>query len=42
MAANGSGIRFDTVRKIAIGWVFTMPAAAVISGLLYSVFRALF
>jgi inorganic phosphate transporter, PiT family len=42
MAANGSGIRFDTVRKIAIGWVFTLPAAAVISGLLYTVFRALF
>jgi PiT family inorganic phosphate transporter len=41
MAANGSGIRLATVRNIAAGWVFTMPAAALLSGLLYCLFHAL-
>jgi len=41
MAANGSGIRIKTVRNIAAGWVFTLPAAAVLSGLLYWIFRAI-
>jgi len=40
MAANGSGIRINTVRNIAAGWVFTLPAAALLSGLLYWIFRA--
>jgi len=35
MAANGSGLRWMTVRNIAAGWVLTLPAAAVLSGLLY-------
>ena len=30
MAANGSGLRWRTVRNIAAGWVFTMPAAALL------------
>jgi inorganic phosphate transporter, PiT family len=41
MAANGSGVRFATVRNIAAGWVFTLPAAALLSGLLYSLFHSL-
>ena len=41
MAANGSGIRFSTVRNIAAGWVCTLPAAALLSGLLYCLFHAL-
>ena len=41
MAADGAGIRFTTVRNIAAGWVFTMPAAALISGLLYYIFHTL-
>jgi PiT family inorganic phosphate transporter len=41
MAANGSGLRLSTVRNIAAGWVFTLPAAALLSGLLYWLFRAL-
>jgi len=41
MAANGSGLRFSTIRNIAAGWVFTLPAAALLSGLLYWFFRAL-
>ena len=35
MAANGNGLRFSTVRNIAAGWVFTLPAAALLSGVLY-------
>lgn len=42
MAANGSGLRWSTVRAIAAGWVFTLPAAAVLSGLLYLVFHTIF
>jgi PiT family inorganic phosphate transporter len=41
MAANGSGLRLTTVRNIAAGWVFTLPAAAVLSGLLYWLFRSI-
>jgi PiT family inorganic phosphate transporter len=41
MAANGSGVRFSTVRNIAAGWILTMPAAALLSGLLYWLFRHL-
>ena len=39
MAANGSGLRLKTVRNIAAGWVFTLPAAALLSGMLYWIFR---
>ncbi len=41
MAANGSGLRFSTVRNIAAGWVLTLPAAALLSGLLFWLFRSL-
>ena len=41
MSANGNGLRFSTVRNIAAGWVFTLPAAALLSGLLYMVFRSI-
>jgi len=39
MTANGSGLHLSTVRNIAAGWVFTLPAAALLSGLLYWLFR---
>jgi PiT family inorganic phosphate transporter len=39
MAANGNGLRFKTIRNIAAGWVFTLPAAALLSGSLYWLFR---
>jgi PiT family inorganic phosphate transporter len=41
MTANGSGLRLSTVRNIAAGWVFTLPAAALLSGLLYCLFRSI-
>ena len=41
MVANGSGLRLSTVRNIAAGWVFTLPAAALLSGALYWLFRSI-
>ena len=41
MVANGGGLRLSTVRNIAAGWVFTLPAAALLSGLLYWLFRSI-
>jgi PiT family inorganic phosphate transporter len=41
MAANGSGLRLSTIRNIAAGWVFTLPAAALLSGLLYLIFHSI-
>ena len=42
MAANGSGLQRLTIRNIALAWVFTLPAAMLISGVLYLVFSRLF
>ncbi|MGA7340751.1 MAG: inorganic phosphate transporter [Terracidiphilus sp.] len=39
MAANKSGLQFATIRNIAAAWVFTLPAAALLSGLLFWLFR---
>ena len=41
MAANGSGLRLSTIRNIAAVWVFTLPAAALLAGLLFWLFRAI-
>jgi PiT family inorganic phosphate transporter len=41
MTANGSGLRLSTVRNIAAGWVLTLPVAALLSGILYCLFRAI-
>jgi len=42
MAANGSGMQWSTLRNIALGWVLTLPAAILLSGTLYFIFRHLF
>jgi len=42
MLANGSGMQWSTLRNIALGWVLTLPAAIVMSGLLYVAFRHIF
>ena len=39
MAANGSGLRWTTIRDIALVWVVTLPAAALLSGGLFWVFQ---
>lgn len=41
MSANGNGLHLSTVRNIAAGWVFTLPAAAILSGFLFVVFRSI-
>ena len=38
MMAGGSGLQWSTIRNIAMAWVFTLPAAAVLSGSLYWAF----
>jgi PiT family inorganic phosphate transporter len=42
MVANGSGLQWSTIRNIASAWILTLPAAIVISGTLYWVFRNTF
>jgi inorganic phosphate transporter, PiT family len=42
MVANGSGMQWSTVRSIAMAWVLTLPAAMIMSGLLYVIFRQIF
>jgi PiT family inorganic phosphate transporter len=39
MAANRSGLQMATIRNIAAAWVFTLPAAALLSGSLFYLFR---
>jgi inorganic phosphate transporter, PiT family len=39
MAANQSGLQLSTIRHIAMAWVFTLPAAALLSGALYLLFH---
>jgi inorganic phosphate transporter, PiT family len=42
MAASGSGLQWSTIRNIALAWVLTLPAAMLLSGLLYLFFSRLF
>jgi PiT family inorganic phosphate transporter len=42
MAANKSGLQMSTVRNLLMAWVLTLPAAILLSGCLYFVFRHLF
>lgn len=39
MAANRSGLQFATIRNIALAWVCTLPAAALLSASLFWLFR---
>jgi inorganic phosphate transporter, PiT family len=42
MAANGSGLQMATIRNLLMAWVLTLPAAIVLSGLLYVLFVNVF
>ena len=42
MAANRSGLQLTTLRNLAMAWVLTLPAAILLSGSLYWVFRQIF
>ncbi len=39
MAANGSGLQMSTIRNIVMAWVFTLPAAALLSAGLFWLFN---
>ena len=39
MAANRSGLQLSTVRNIALAWIFTLPAAALLAGSLFWLFN---
>jgi PiT family inorganic phosphate transporter len=41
MAANRSGLQFATIRDIALAWIFTLPAAALLSGGLFWLFTTI-
>ncbi len=38
MAASGSGLQMSTLRNIAMAWIFTLPAAAILSATLFWLF----
>ena len=42
MAANRSGLQASTIRSLVLAWVLTLPAAIVLSGSLFALFRYLF
>ncbi|KHK55346.1 nuclease PIN [Ralstonia sp. A12] len=42
MAANGSGLQWNTVRSLLLAWVLTLPASIVLAGALYWAFKAVF
>lgn len=39
MVAQGSGVRKETVTKIALAWLLTLPVSMLLSGCLYLLFR---
>ena len=41
MMAGGSGLQWATIRNIATAWIFTLPAAALLSGCLFWLFSSL-
>ncbi|HEX8446752.1 MAG TPA: inorganic phosphate transporter [Sphingomonas sp.] len=38
MVADGAGLQKSTIRNIALAWILTLPAAMLLSGLLYMLF----
>jgi inorganic phosphate transporter, PiT family len=42
MAANRSGLQMSTLRNLLMAWVLTLPAAILLSGSLYWLFRHVF
>ncbi len=39
MAANRSGLQWQTVRSLALAWIMTLPASILLSGTLFWLFR---
>jgi len=41
MAANSSGLQWNTIRNLLMAWVLTFPVSILLSGLLFWLFRTL-
>jgi PiT family inorganic phosphate transporter len=41
MAANGSGLQWNTLRSLVLAWVLTLPASIVLAAALYWLFRGM-
>jgi len=41
MAANHSGLQWNTIRSLLMAWVLTLPASILLSGFLFWTFRQL-
>lgn len=41
MVANHSGLEYKTLRDLALAWILTFPAAMLIAGVLFLLFRLL-
>ena len=42
MAANRSGLQWDTIRNLLLAWVLTLPASILLAGFLFWTFRQVF
>ncbi|RFU48361.1 inorganic phosphate transporter [Paraburkholderia sp. DHOC27] len=42
MAANGSGLQWNTVRNLVLAWVLTLPASITLAAVLYWIFHQMF
>jgi inorganic phosphate transporter, PiT family len=42
MAANGSGLQWETVRNLLMAWILTLPAAITLSASLFILFVNIF
>ena len=42
MAANGSGLQWNTVRSLVLAWVLTLPVSIALAAFLYWIFRSVF
>jgi PiT family inorganic phosphate transporter len=41
MAANGSGLQWNTLRSLVLAWVLTLPASIALAAALYWLFRVI-
>jgi len=41
MAANSSGLQWNTIRNLLMAWVLTLPVSIMLSGTLFWLFRTL-
>jgi PiT family inorganic phosphate transporter len=42
MAANGSGLQWETIRNLLLAWLLTLPAAVLLSASLFALFMRIF